>query len=61
MELLGHYYDIGYNQLEQYNKTTKAICEHAGITYRNGAGTRVSTEGLQQLVIPINDLLAGAT
>ena len=30
--LKGHYYDMGYNRSEQFNKTTKAICNYVGTT-----------------------------
>ena len=59
--LKGHYYDMGYNRSEQFNKTTKAICNYVGTTYRNGADVRVSIESLTTLIIPINDIGAAPT
>ena len=47
-DLKKHVYDLNYNQCEQYNKTTKKIAEHVGITYKNGADVRVSIEKLEK-------------
>ena len=60
-ELRGYYYDMGYNRTEQYNKTTKAICNYVGNKYKNGADVRVSIEAMEILDIPIDDIQDGPT
>ena len=54
--LKGHYYDMGYNRSEQFNKTTKAICNYTGTRFKNGADVRVSIEAMEVLNIPISDI-----
>ena len=56
MGLKCYYYDMGYNRSEQFNKTTKAICNYVGTKYKNGADVRVSVEAMETLVIPIEDI-----
>ena len=53
--LKGNIFDIAHNQTELYNATIKAIAEHVGITYKNGADVRSSVEQLKALTITIDD------
>ena len=54
-ELNNHFFDINYNQSEQYNKTIKAVYEYVWISYNNGADARVSIKELIQVEIIILD------
>ena len=45
---------MGYNWSEQFNKTTKAICNYVGTKHGNGANVRVSIEAMEMLDIPID-------
>ena len=59
--LKGSIFDITYNQTEIYNATIKAIAEHVGITYKNGADVCSSVEQLEKLDITIEDEPANVT
>ena len=59
--LKGNIFDIAYNQTELYNATIKAIAEHVGITYKNGADVRSSVKQLSTLSIIIDDEPQNAT
>ena len=59
--LKGNIFEIAYNQIELYNATIKAIAEHVGITYKNGADVRSSVEQLSALTITIDDEPQNAT